>query len=93
MKSLGGVTGAILNRGVPALSRCTRTDTLKVHHIDRRGGTDLANAQVLCQPCHASASTCGPPGTSPPDFDEMTKMAALERAGNRCECSKARGCH
>ena len=70
------------------MARCTRTTNLEVHHKRRDGGNGLDNAQVLCQPCHATTGSYGTPGKSPPPFSEDTKKAALARSGNRCECTR-----
>ena len=75
------------------MARCARTRGLEVHHKRRDGGNDLGNAEVLCGTCHAATSTYGRPGKSPPAFSEETKQRALRRAGNRCECTRAGGCH
>ena len=75
------------------MARCTRTRNIEVHHKRRDGGNDLSNAEVLCEPCHAATSTYGVPGKTPLAFTEETKNAALKRAGNQCECTRAGGCH
>lgn len=74
------------------MPRCTKTRGLEVHHKRRDGDNSLANAEVLCGPCHAATSSYGAPGASPPAFSELTKAAALLRAGNRCECTRVGGC-
>jgi hypothetical protein len=75
------------------MARCTVIRNLEVHHNRRDGGNDLGNAKVLCQKCHKATSTYGAPGTSPPGFDESTKVRAKARSGNRCECTSISGCH
>lgn len=76
------------------MSRCLKTTGLEVHHKDRSGGNDLANALVLCEECHEKTPSYGEQGTSPPDFTEETKQQALRRAGNQCQCVDGqRGCH
>ena len=75
------------------MARCTRTSGLEVHHIDRTRGNALSNARALCQACHANTGSYGQPGTSPPDFDEETRRAALVRAGYRCECTSTACSH
>lgn len=75
------------------MSRCVRKDDLEVHHRRRDGGNGLDNAEVLCQKCHEATSTYGRSGESPESFSEEIKKLALERAGNRCECTRSIGCH
>lgn len=74
------------------MARCPSTRNLEIHHLRRDGGNDIANAQVLCQPCHSKTASYGAPGKSPPEFDQATKDRALRRAGNQCECARG-GCH
>jgi 5-methylcytosine-specific restriction endonuclease McrA len=75
------------------MARCTRTWNLDVHHKARNAGNGLDNAEVLCPTCHEATSTYGTPGPTTPPFSEDTKKKALERAGNRCECTRTGGCH
>ncbi len=75
------------------MARCVRTRDLEVHHKRKDGGNDLSNAEVLCPQCHQATSTYGPPGKSPPPFDQATKDKALKRSGNQCECTRSGGCH
>jgi hypothetical protein len=75
------------------MARCTRTQNLEVHHRSQTGGNGIDNAKVLCQRCHQITLTHGPPGQSPPDFDEATKQRAIKNAWNRCECTSSAGCH
>ena len=74
------------------MSRCISTDELEVHHINRYGGNQLGNAQVLCHSCHENTGSYGKEGNSPPEFSEKTKEAAKIRADYRCECEKD-NCH
>jgi len=67
--------------------RCTNTEDLEVHHINRGGGNGLANAQVLCSFCHQKTPSYGESTDNPPpEFSDDTKTKALERAGYQCEC-------
>jgi 5-methylcytosine-specific restriction endonuclease McrA len=75
------------------MARCTRTTGLEIHHVNRNGGNGVDNAKVLCQKCHAAIHSYGEPGTSPPDFEQETKMKAFSRAWNQCECTSVSGCH
>ena len=75
------------------MTRCSKTTTLSVHHINRAGGNGILNAKILCSDCHKATSTFGKEGTPPPAFSEATKQAAYKRAGNRCECTLTGGCH
>lgn len=75
------------------MSRCPHTRSLEVHHKRRDGGNFILNAEVLCPQCHVATSTYGEPGPSPPPFDDVTKLAALQTAGNQCECTRTGGCH
>ncbi len=75
------------------MARCKRTRNLEVHHRRRDGGNDLSNAEVLCGSCHTATSTYGVSGTTPPAFTVATKIAALRRAGDQCECTRSGGCH
>lgn len=81
-----------LKREEEKMSRCSATKNLEVHHKNRGDGNNLENAQVLCQHCHENTPSYGTQGKSPPEFSSETKKAALERAGNQCECEK-NGCH
>lgn len=76
-----------------AMSRCTRTNNLEVHHKRRDGGNGLDNAEVLCEKCHQATASYGTPGESPPPFDFIVKMLAKLRAGSQCECTRTSGCH
>mgnify|MGYP003762759027 CR=1 FL=1 len=75
------------------MARCTRKTNLEVHHKRRDGGNSIENAEVLCQTCHSKTSTYAAPGTSPQPFSYETKLKALLRAGNQCECTRIGGCH
>ena len=70
------------------MERCDETVGLEVHHKDRSAGNNLDNAQVLCQPCHKKTLSFATQGTSPPDFTEETRQAALGIAGNQCQCTR-----
>lgn len=73
--------------------RCSRKNNLEVHHKRRAGGNGLANAEVLCQKCHAATSTYGVEGKTPEPFSDLTKVVALRKAGHQCECTRSGGCH
>lgn len=75
------------------MARCKTTRGLEVHHINRAGGNGIANAQILCGPCHEATRTYGAPGTSPPPFSQAVKDQAMRAANNQCECNKTGGCH
>lgn len=75
------------------MSRCKRTRELQVHHKRRDGGNGIGNAEVLCPKCHEATSTYGTPGKTPSAFSDDARKKALERAGNRCECTRSGGCH
>ena len=76
------------------MARCLNTKDLEVHHIRIDGGNDLDNAMVLCHRCHVNTDSYGDSNhKSPPAFSETTKILALARAGNRCECTKGTCCN
>jgi 5-methylcytosine-specific restriction endonuclease McrA len=75
------------------MARCPHTRELEVHHKRRDGGSDIDNAEVLCQSCHKTTSTYGTSGKSPFPFDQTIKDRALHRAGNQCECTRIGECH
>ncbi len=75
------------------MSRCARTYGLEVHHKRVDGGNGLDNAMVLCHQCHVNTSSYGDSNhISPEPFTATTKILALARAGNRCECTKGTCC-
>lgn len=75
-------------------SRCFNTKDLEVHHKRIDGGNNLDNAMVLCHRCHVNTDSYGDSNhKSPPAFSETTKILALARAGNRCECTKGTCCN
>jgi hypothetical protein len=78
------------------MARCTEVTNLEARHIDRSatgGCAALANARVLCQPCHEKTLANGQLGANPPGFSEAVKKQALANAGNRCQCDSTAGCH
>ncbi len=75
------------------MSRCKRSDELEVHHKRRGKGNRLSNATVLCRPCLEKTPFYGLSGPSPEPFTETTRRQAMERAGNRCQCTSSRDCH
>ncbi|MCK5028795.1 MAG: hypothetical protein KAR57_04120 [Bacteroidales bacterium] len=75
------------------MARCTRTTNLEVHHISRKGGSGINNAQVLCQECHENTPSYGSPGESPEPFSAQVKVLAKVAAGNQCQCNNNSGCH
>lgn len=74
------------------MPRCKRTTNLEVHHIRRDGGDGLDNAEVLCQKCHEATHSYGTEGSSPPEFSQLTKLLAKQKAKYQCECTRS-GCN
>ena len=58
--------------------------------MNRAGGNDIGNAEVLCEPCHQATRSFGVPGKSPPAFSQEVKTRAISNAGNRCQCTRLR---
>lgn len=75
------------------MGRCTRAWPLEVYYKSRIGGNSLSNAEVLCAKCHEATPKYGKPGEEPSDFSEETKKAALDAAGNQCQCVRIGNCH
>ena len=80
---------------MPRRCSCTiRTGckNLKVLHRLRSGGKSLRNAEVLCTICFKSAvdqrKPLIPGQKEPPEFPEKKKVKAIEKAGDRCECTR-----
>jgi hypothetical protein len=72
------------------VARCNRTENLSVQRRRSDASNDLGNAQVLCPECSAALSVRG---MHWPAFTERTREAALNLAGNRCECTRHGECH
>lgn len=68
-------------------ARCTVTAGVEVYRKRFDGDNSLDNAKVLCAQCHEITQSSGQNG----GFSDDTIHAALERAGQRCECRRA-GC-
>jgi hypothetical protein len=73
--------------------RCKNTSGLRVLHRRIGAGAAVGNLKVYCAACYARKVGKGAPDENVSDVGRDAIERALRRAGNRCECTDAAGCH
>jgi hypothetical protein len=75
------------------MGRCTNTSNLRILHRVKDSGAESGNIKVYCTECYEMLVGKGKPSENVQDVSADTRERALKRAGDRCECTSAAGCH
>jgi 5-methylcytosine-specific restriction endonuclease McrA len=75
------------------MAKCTSEINLEIYLKNSNGENNAANAELLCEKCHAARANDGVSGQTPASlpFDEQSEVIIM--AGGQCECTRSGSCH